>query len=288
MATMADTSFQTQYREEFIATFEQHQSLLRDSTTTETVIRGNTATFLVAGSGGATAVTRGVHGLIPARPDDLTQTSATLAEWHDLVRKTNFNVFASQGNQRAIMQKTTMAVVNRKVDSDIITQLATGTNFAGATATTASLELALHALTVLGNNDVPFDGNVWAVITPGFLAYLMQTTEFNSADYVRKQPMDGDNPAWKDAPGFYEWMQIKWIVHPNLTGAGTSSEECYMYHSSAIGHAVDTAGMESPVGYNEEQGYSWARCSIHMGSKLLQNSGICLMRHDGSAFAATS
>jgi hypothetical protein len=49
---------------------------------TEAVIKGNTATFLVADSGGATATTRGANGLIVARADDLTQTSATLQEWH--------------------------------------------------------------------------------------------------------------------------------------------------------------------------------------------------------------
>ena len=32
---MADTAFQTQYRQEFIATFEAHESLLRESVTTE-------------------------------------------------------------------------------------------------------------------------------------------------------------------------------------------------------------------------------------------------------------
>jgi len=123
-----------QYRQEFIAAFEQHQSLLRESTTTEAVIKGNQATFLVAGSGGATAKTRGVNGLIPARGDDLQQPVATLVEWHDLVRKTDFNIFASQGNQRAIMQMTCMAVINRKIDQDIITELATGTISTGVAA----------------------------------------------------------------------------------------------------------------------------------------------------------
>jgi hemin uptake protein HemP len=44
--------------------------------------------------------------------------------------------------------------------------------------------------------------------------------------------------------------------------------------------------METPVGYDEEQAYSWARASIFMGSKLLQNSGIVVINHDGSAFVA--
>lgn len=282
---MAETAFQIQYRQEAIATFEQHQSLLRDFVTTEAVVKGNQATFLVAGSGGATAVTRGVNGLIPARSDDLTQKTATLVEFHDLVRKTNFNVFASQGNQREIMQKSTMAVINRKIDSDIITVLNTGTLDTGAVQT-ASLQLAVRAQTILGNNDVPFDGGITALITPAFLAYLQQVEEFGNSDYVTKKPLDGSNPNWADAPGFYRWLNINWIVHPNLPGKGTAAEKCFMFHKSAIGHAANKEGMQTPVGYDEEQAYSWARASIDMGGVLLQNSGVVVLNHDGSAFAA--
>ena len=85
---MADTAFQTQYRQEFIAGFEQRHSLLRETVTTEAVIKGNNAVFLVADSGDAEANARGTNGLIPARADNLTQNTAVLQEWHDLVRKT--------------------------------------------------------------------------------------------------------------------------------------------------------------------------------------------------------
>ncbi|WP_236036407.1 phage capsid protein [Rhizorhabdus histidinilytica] len=282
---MPDTAFQTQYRQEFIASFEQHQSLARELVTTEAVIKGNQATFLVAGSGGATAVTRGVNGLIPARADDNTQKTAMLVEWHDLVRKTNFNVFASQGNQREIMQMTTMAVINRKIDSDIITTLNTGTLDTGAAAT-ASLNMALRSKTILGNNGVPFDGQIGALITPAFEAYLLMIKEFANADYVTKKPMENAETAWKDQPGFYRWLGVNWVVHPNLPGAGTSAEKCFMFHKSAIGHAANTEGLQTPVGYDEEQAYSWARASIDMGAVLLQNSGVIVMNHDGSAFAA--
>lgn len=280
---MADTAFQIQYRQEFIAAFEQSQSLVRDSTTTEAVIKGNTATFLVAGSGGASAVTRGVDGMIPARADDLTQTSATLREWHDLVRKTRFNVFASQGNQREIMQKTTMGVINRKIDSDIITELNTGTLDTGA-AQTGSVNLFMRALVILGNNDVPFDGGLYGLITPAMWAYLAQTPEFASADYVDGKPFEKGIPLQK--PMLLYWNNAYLIVHPNLPGKGTVSEKCFLYHKSAIGHAVDKDGLQTPVGYNEEQDYSFARASAFMGSKLLQNSGVVVINHDGSAFAA--
>lgn len=282
---MAETAFQIQYRQEAIAGFEQQQSLVRDSVTTEATIKGNQAVFLVADSGAATAVTRGVNGLIPARADNLTQNTATLVEWHDLVRKTGFNIFASQGDQNAIMQRTTMAVINRKIDQDIIGTLNTATNDTGA-ATTGSVELALYALTILGNNAVPLDGNVTALITPGLLNYLMRTREFASAEYVSQKPMDNSPLSWADKPGYYRWVGVNWLVHPNLPGAGTTAEKCFMYHRNAIGHAADVAGMKTPVGYDEEQDYTFARASIFMGAQLLQNAGVVVINHDGSAFAA--
>lgn len=275
---MADTAYQIQYRQEFIAGFEQRESLLRKTTTTEVEIRGNQATFLVADSGNAQAVTRGVNGLIPARADNLNQYVATLQEWHDLVRRTRFNLFASQGDGRRIMQETTMGVLNRKVDQDIIAELNTATQDTGASST-ASLSLVMWGLAILGNNEVPMDGNIFGVISPAALAYLMQTTEFASALFVSSKPFDNQ-------PQQFRWANVNWMVHSRLPGKGTANERMFMYHKSAIGHAFDTQSLDTAVGYDDEQDYSYARCSSFMGSKLLQNSGVVVLNHDGSAFAA--
>lgn len=283
---MAATAFVTAYREEFIAGFEQRQSLLRDAVTTQAQIKGNSAVFLVADSGGATTVTRGVNGLIPARADNLTQTTCTLTEEHDLVRKTGFNVFASQGDQKRIMQMTTMGTLNRAIDSQIITQLNTGTVTPSATAAVASLQMVTHAVTILGNAEVPFDGQIYGLISPAFLAYLMQTKEFGSADYVTRKPLDGSSPMWADKQGYYQWMEVRWIVHPNVPGVGTSAEKCFVFHRNAIGHALNSQGLDIDVGYDAEQNYSWARASGFMGAKLIQNSGVVVLNHDGSALAA--
>lgn len=284
---MADSAFQVQYRQEFIAGFEQHVSLMSKTMTNEAEIKGNQAVFLVADSGGATATTRGVNGLIPARPDNLNQFPVTLTEWHDLVRKTRFNIFASQGNQNAIMQMTTMAVINRKIDSDIIAALDGGVvNHAGA-STTASLQLVLRAKTILGNNLVQLGSNIFAVITPAFEGYLMQIKEFANANYISKASPVDNPPDYNDTPSAFMWLGITWIVQPGLTGTGTNAELCYMYHRGSVGHVVDTGGLQTPVGYNEEQDYSWARASIFMGTGILQTKGIVQMIHDGSALVAT-
>jgi len=286
---VADTAFQTAYRQEFIAGFEQRQSLLRQSTTTEAVVKGNTATFLVADSGGATANTRGTNGLIPAVTDNLTQKSASLAEWHDLRRRTDYNIFASQGDGRRIMQENTMAVINRKCDSDIIDTLNTGTQTLDSGAgVTFTLAKATTIKTILGNAGVPHDGQLTAVITPAVEAYLIQNVpQFSSQDYVTARPVDTGELAWSDQPKMYSWLGFNWIVHPNLPGKGTSAEKCFFYHRSAIGHAFDTGDtLDMAVGYDDEQKYSWARCSTVMGSVLLQNSGLVVYDHDGSGLTA--
>ena len=69
------------------------------------------------------------------------------------------------------------------------------------------------------------------------------------------------------------------------TGVGTATEKCYMYHRNAIGHAFDKSGLATPVGYDQEQDYSWARASAYMGCKLLQSAGDVVVTHDGSAYA---
>lgn len=282
---MAETAFQIQYRQEFIASFEQKVSLLRDTVTTEAVIKGNQAVFIVAGSNSAEAVTRGINGEIPARADDNTQYTATLGEWHDLVRKTNFNVFASQGNQRQIMQDTTMAVLNRKIDQQIITELNTGTVTVGSSSVTGSVSLFQNGRVKLSNSSVPWDSNITFLCAPAFLAYLEQAPEFANAQYVNMRPYAGQDPSWRDTPMGYRWRNCLIIEHPNLPGKGTSSEKSFMYHKSSIGHAANVAGMQTPVGYDDEQAYSWARASMDMGAKVLQNSGIVVYTADGSAYA---
>ncbi len=275
---MSDHAYQIQYRQEFIAGFEQHQSLLRQTVTTEVEIKGNQAVFLVADSGNATAVTRGLNGLIPARADNLNQYTATLQEWHDLVRRNSFNLFASQGDGRRIMQETTMSVINRKTDQDIISVLEGATQNTGA-AQTASLDLVVWAKAILGNNAVPLDGNVNALISPAFEAYLFQIKEFANAQYVNNKPFEGNLT-------MFRWAGINFIVHPNVPGKGTNAEQCFIYHKNAVGHAINMGDINTAVGYDDEQDYSFCRASAFMGSQLLQNAGVVAITHDGSRYAA--
>ncbi len=279
---MADSAFQEKFRKEFIAGFEKRQSLVRNTVTTETEVDGNTATFLVADSGGATAVTRGVNGDIPTRPDNLNQYSATLKEWHDVPERSNFNLFASQGDGRRIMQQTSMGVINRKIDSDIHTALsaATVTQTMTQTSKIAFLASLIQIKVTLGNANAAHD-ELYALITPGFHGNMMQLDSFTSSDYVNTKPFE--NVSKDDA---FRWHGINWIVDTGLDGLAGSAT-CYAYAKSAIGHACDNESIKTHVGYDEKNDKSWARCTAYMGSKLLQNSGIIKITHDDTDLTLT-
>lgn len=280
---MADTAYQTQYRTEFIKGFEKRQSLARRTVTTETEVNGNTATFLVADSGSATAVTRGVNGDIPTRPDNLNQYSATLKEWHDVPERSNFNLFASQGDGRRIMQETSMAVINRKIDSDIHTALSAATVTQTMTQTTkiAFLSDLIQLIVTLAEANAT-DEEPYALITPAFYGNMMQIDQFTSSDYINLKPFE--NVSKSKA---FNWIGCNWIVDSGLAGVGTATSTCYMYSRSAIGHACDNESIKTLVGYDEKNDKSWARCTAYMGSKLLQNSGVVKITHDDTDLVLT-
>lgn len=269
----------TQYRQAFIDQFETRVSALRAATTKESISKGNVVTFLVAGSGTDSAVSRGVNGLIPFGNPTNTQVSATLVEKHAPYELTGFNIFSSQGDQKEIMRKASMSVINRDIDLTVLAELANATIDTGASQT-GSLALVEKAKAYLGNQSVPIEEeeNMFAIITSGFRAYLMQTTEFASGDYVDVKPMVG--PTRK----MWRWDGVNWMTSSLITGTGTTVELCYMWHRSALGYAVNVGEDSISIGYDDKQDISWSRATIYHAAKILQNSGIVQIRHDGSAF----
>lgn len=280
-----DTAFVTQYRDEFTHGFEQNQSVLKSMINSDAQAKGNQAVFDIVDSGGATAVTRGVNGRIPSRTDNENQITITLTEWHDKPIKTSFNIFASQGDGRRKMQETTRAVMNRKIDDDIIGALGLAANqyvAAGGNAGStypATLALIESMIAKLARQDVDVDDPTKLIFlaTPSFRAELYQLPTFNSHDYVDVKPLVG--PVRK----MVQWAGAMWLFSNRLAGVGTAAEKVVLFHRDALGHCVNTGDMQVVAGYNEEDDYSFARSTIFMGSQILQQKGLVYALHDGSA-----
>lgn len=285
--TGSRTALMTMYRDEYIAGFERGGSLLRQCVTTEYMKQGNAVVFLVADTGNATPSTRGSDGLYPARVNNNNQTALTLEDFTDLPRMNDFDIFSSQGPQREIMFKGSQIVIGRKVDDLILEALDTGTIGTAASSSADALGMFLHAQTALENNNAGqlVDGQLTAVVSPAFFANLAKTKEFSNSEYVDEKVMVNGVPTSMKFRRFYGVNVIK---HSGISGLGTSSEKCFMFHRDAVGHAIDKETFNPMFGYNDEQNYSWVRCSSYMAAAKLQNSGIVQMLHDGSSYATTT
>jgi hypothetical protein len=165
----------------------------------------------------------------------------------------------------------------------MLAELANATQDFPSTAQTASLSMVVGAKAILGNADIPIEeaDNMFAIISPAFEAYLEQTTEFANGDYVDVKPFG------QASRRFFRWAGINWTVSSRITGLGTASELCYLFHRNAIGYAVNVGEESVAVGYDEKQDTSWTRATIYHAAKILQNTGIVKWTHDGSAFVAS-
>ena len=55
----------------------------------------------------------------------------------------------------------------------------------------------------------------------------------------------------------------------------------------AFSNSANVQDIACPIGYDEKEDLSWSRCTLYHEAKLLQNSGVVQMLHDGSAHVAT-
>lgn len=278
---MADTAFLTLYRNEWQQAYERSgATMLRNWTTRELMVQGRDAVFLVAGSGREMR-TRGQNGLIPAASDDLTQITVRLEEEHDLSQKINFNIFAGQANQREIMRQMSFNTLNRAIDDKIIDELNTATQDTG-TASIMTKRLISNALTILGNNDVPDDGQIYGLLTPAAWAHLTDDEKFANMEWVSASVLD------KPAPQMFRYQGITFMKHTGLPGKGTASAKCFIWHKSAVGHAMGNDDNMIDADYNREHAYYWVRHSVYHGAETLQSEGIVVINHDDTAYSAVS
>jgi hypothetical protein len=272
----------TQFRQETVAQFEQKQTQLAMATTRESMKRGLSSVFLVSGSNGDGATTRGANGDIVFGGPQNSQVTVTLKEKHAAKELTGFDVFASQGDQAAGLRRMVTNIMHRDQDLVILAALSAATQDFGTG--TLDLTTVLGAVAILGNNQVPTEevDNMFGIISPGARAYMMQMPEFANAQYVDVKPYaNGASSRYK------RWADVNWIVSPLVTGLGTASEILYVFHRAAVGYSANLDEAAVYADYETKHGRSWARAELYHEAAVLQNSGIIKITHDGSGFAAS-
>lgn len=239
MSTSIDTAFQTSYESKVTEVFQRKGSYLKDAVRMKTDVVGSTASFNKIGKG--TATTKARHGQITPMNQTHTAPSCTLVDFYagDWVDKLD-EAKTSINERDAIASGGAMAL-GRKVDDQITTVLDTTTQTVVTLTVTdkaSILATAVEFAEAAWANDVPNDGEVYAVVTPRYHSQLMLLEQFSHADYV-----GADGQPFKSGPlmgggRWREWMGIKWKMQTGLPGEGTSTAKCFIWHKSAIAYAA--------------------------------------------------
>lgn len=239
MSTSIDTSFITSYEAKVHEVFQRQGSYLKDAVRVKDSVVGSTAVFQKIGKG--TATTKARHGTITPMNQTHTAPSVTLADfyagdWVDKLDEAKTNI-----NERDAIASGGAMALGRKVDEQITTVFDTTTQ-AVVTLTVSSKATVLATATEFAeaawDNDVPNDGQVYAVVTPRYWSQLMQLDQFSRSEWV-----GADGMTFKQGPSvgkgkWKEWNGIKWKMQTGLPGAGTATAKVFLWHKTSVGYAV--------------------------------------------------
>lgn len=267
-----DAAFVKQYEAEVHEAFQQGASKLRGTVRTKNGVVGLSTFFPKVGTG--TAVTKARNAEIAAMNVAHSQVECTLADWYagdwvDRLDEAKTNI-----DERGVIARAGANALGRKTDDLIIAQLEAATSGVNVTgsgdlADTAGLTSAkvFGALELLNGNDVPDDGNRWAVISPAAWTDLMGITAFASSDYVT------DLPYMQGGMRIRQWLGVKWMMSNRLQINGSSDRQCYIYHSTAVGHAIGV-DVSADITWHGDRAAHFINHMMSMGAKLIDEDGI--------------
>lgn len=297
MSTSIDTAFINSYEAKVHEVFQRQGSFLKEAVRVKDNVVGSTAVFQKIGKG--TATTKARHGTITPMNQTHTAPSCTLedfyaGDWVDKLDEAKTDI-----NERDVIASGGAMALGRKVDDQITTVLDTTTQTVitlTVTSKAAILATAIEFAEAAWDNDVPNDGQVYAVVTPRCWSQLMLLDQFNRAEYVNSEGMGfTKGPAvgkgrWKD------WMGIKWKMQTGLPGAGTATAKCFIWHKMAVGYAVaqsagNVAGNEAVAADITWHGDRAAHFVNHMMSGnavLIDDTGVIEGNLNDTTAIATS
>ena len=158
MSINIESSFIKNFQSDVHLQYQRMGSKLRNTVRVKNNIVGSSTTFQKVGKG--TASTKARHGKVPVMNVDHTPVECTLSDfyagdWVDSLDELKTNI-----NERMVVAKAGAYALGRKTDELIIGQLDTSTNYAGAGTDGLTKTKVLTAFEMLGDADVPDDGDV--------------------------------------------------------------------------------------------------------------------------------
>lgn len=268
MSTTVDLAFIKNFEAEVHIQYQQMGSKLRNTVRMKDNIIGATTTFQKVGKG--TASTKARHGKVPVMNVDHQPVECVLVDyyagdWVDKLDELKTNI-----NEQQVVAKAGAYALGRKSDELIIGQLATSTKFAGGNSEGLTKEKVLAAFELLGEADVPDDGQRFAAVGWKQWSELLNIQEFANADYI-----GGDELPWK-ATQAKRWLGTLWLPHSGLPRTG-NVRSCFWYHKTAVGHGIGSE-VKTDITWHGDRAAHFVNNMMSQGACLIDPAGIVTLR----------
>ena len=275
MSASIDQAFIKQYATEVQEAYQRQGSKLRATIRSKTGVRGASTVFQKVGRGTAASKTR--NGAVPVMNLDHTSVECFLqdhyaGDWIDRFDELKTNV-----DERSVVANAGAFALGRKTDELIISALDTSTNEAigtnvGETDTDGlTRNKVLLAFQALGANDVPDDGQRFAIVGWKQWSELLTIQEFAHADYAGP-----DELPWKGGTQAKKWLGALWMPHSGLTKTG-SLRYCYFYHKTAVAHAA-ASEVITDVSWHGDRAAYFVNSMMSQGAVLVDGERAVRMR----------
>jgi hypothetical protein len=186
-------------------------------------------------------------------------------DWVDKLDELKTNI-----NEQQVVAKAGAYALGRKTDELIIDQLATSSNYADADTDGLTKPKILTAFEMLGEVDVPDDGQRFAAIGWKQWSDLLNIEEFANADYV-----GDDQLPWKGTQA-KRWLGTLWLPHSGLPKIG-NVRHCFWYHKTAVGHAIGSE-VKTDITWHGDRASHFTNNMMSQGACLIDGSGVVTMR----------
>jgi hypothetical protein len=275
MSASIDQGFIKQYQNEVQDAYQRQGSKLRPTVRSKSEVRGASTIFQKVGRGTAAAKAR--NGVVPVMNIDHSTVECFLqdyyaGDWVDRMDELKTNV-----DERMVAANAGAYALGRKTDELIIAALdsaaqeAVGTGAGQTDAEGLTRAKVLLAFEMLGEADVPDDGNRFAVVGWKQWSELLAIQEFANAQYV-----GGDELPWKGGTQAKRWLGALWMPHSGLTKNG-ALRYCYFYHKTAVGHAA-AAEISTDVTWHGDRAAHFVNTMMSQGAVLVDGTGVVRMR----------
>lgn len=277
MASTVDQAFIKQYEADVHLAYQQMGSKLRNTVRVKNGVKGSSLRFQKVGKGTASSKTR--NGDIPLMEAVHSFVDVSLADFYAGDYIDRLDEYKTNIDERKVILDTSAGAIGRKMDEILInagiaTTTVKGTGAAleaGSTASANAFKLIKQAISQLNINDVPDDGQRFALVSPEVWDLLLDEDKFARAEYI-----GSDLPFLKGTEA-RKFMNVVFMMHTGLpkTTPGVSSTEytsCLVYHKSALGLG-EAEFLKSDIWWDGRKASHFINNCMSAGAALVDVAG---------------